>query len=191
MKLVRPITKHEMLRKWAIGELDSQFFNPSGKEQKEETLAMLTSEVISEEVEGINLVLSLKQDLVASLPPDLKWYIAMLTLNKKEMDLIYTMQGEGWEQYSKGSYQLSSAARNLNNHTFRDERIENIINALRNNSIELSGITLVAEGIQGPYFAIEGNGRLTGLYILNLLEENSESLYGEIAITLGIYDENN
>lgn len=191
MKLVRQITRHEVFRRWAIGELYSQFFSAPDEMEKRETFAMLTSEVISEEVDAINKVLQFKRELVSSLSPDIKWYSAVLPLKKKEMDLIYTLPGHGWKRYTKGSYELASAAKNLSNHTFRDERIEGILSGLKNREAELSGITLMASHRQGPFVAIEGNGRLTALYILRLLQESDSIAYEEIEVTLGIYNENN
>lgn len=187
MKIVEKIDRHEVLKRWAIGEVYSEFFNPAYEFHRADTLAMLQSGSRYLEAEGIDLVLELKQVLVDSLSQYIKWYKAILEINKSDLDMVYTLQLPGWERNTEGSYLIADAARNIRQLPYLDKRVSGIYEAFKNQEARLEGITLLAVDKIGPYVAVEGNGRLTAIYMaqqidkLNLIQDN------QIEITLGLY----
>jgi len=187
MKLIEKIDRHEVLRRWAIGEVYSKFFNPLYESNREEALAMLLSGSHYLEKEGIDTVLELKLDLVDSISLYINWYRAVLELNKSDLDLVYTLQLPQWERNTDGSYLIADAAKNLHQVPYLDARVTGIHRALKNKEVKMEGITLLAVDKVGPYVAVEGTGRLTSIYMaqnlenLNLLDNN------QVEVTLGIY----
>lgn len=90
MKLIEKIDRHEVLRRWAIGEVYSEFYRPLYNSGREETMDMLLSGNHYLEKEAIAQVLEFKQNLVDSMSLHIKWYSAMLEINKSDLDLVYT-----------------------------------------------------------------------------------------------------
>lgn len=187
MKIIEKIDRHEVLKRWAIGEVYSEFFNPAYESHREETLAMLNSGSRYLEMEGIDMVLEMKQVLVDSLSNYIKWYKAILEINKSDLDMIYTLQLPGWERNTQGSYLIADAARNIQRIPYLDTRVTGILGALKRNEVNLEGITLLAVDKIGPYVAVEGNGRLTGIYMAQQLEKLDLIEKNQIEITLGLY----
>jgi hypothetical protein len=187
MKLIEKIDRHEVLRRWAIGEVYSEFFNPIYESVREETLAMLLSGNNYLEKKGIDDVLDLKQGLVDSISLSINWYSAKLELNKSDLDMVYTLQLPGWERNTTGSFLVADAARNIHQRPHLDRRVAAIYNALRNNKVKLEGITLLAVDKIGPYVAVEGTGRLTCIYMAQQLDHLDLLDKNEIEITLGLY----
>lgn len=187
MKLIEKINRHEVLRRWAVGEVYSQFFNPLYESSRLETLAMLQSGNQFLEKEGIDNVLELKRGLVDSISIHINWYKALLEINKSDLDLVYTLQLPGWDRNTDGSFLISDAARNILQLPSLDNRVTQIYRAIRKNQVKMEGITLLAVDKIGPYVAVEGTGRLTSIYMaqqldkLNLINDNL------IEITLGLY----
>jgi hypothetical protein len=187
MKLIEKIDRHEVLRRWAVGEVYSEFFNPLYESTREETLGMLLSGSKYLEKEGINNVLELKQGLVDSISLYINWYRAKLELNKSDLDMVYTLQLPGWERSTDGSFLISDAARNINEVPYRDRRVTCIYNALKDKKVKLEGITLLAVDKVGPYVAVEGTGRLTSIYIAQQLNHLDLMDKNEVEVTLGLY----
>lgn len=185
MKLIKKITRHEMLKRWAIAELNSEFFNVQNEEGRIKILTFLTSNNIKEEEIGINKVLAFKKDLVEWLPLNLQWFLARLHIVRAEMDLIYTLNVPGWETNTKGTFLISTAALNIMENPSLEPRVTGILDALKKKNVEMKGITLLADRLSGPYTAVEGNGRLTSIYIARILEK-TKVLGDEIEIVLGI-----
>ena len=187
MKLLEKIDRHEVLRRWAIGEVYSEFFRPLYEENRKETLTMLLSGSPYLEREGIDKVLELKQGLVDSISLYINWYRALLEINKSDLDMVYTLQLPGWERNTNGTFLIADAAKNIQNVPYLDARVTSIYSALKKKKVKLDGITLLAVDKIGPYVAVEGTGRLTSIYIaqqldhLDLLEKN------QVEITLGLY----
>lgn len=188
MKIIKEISKHEVLKRWAIGELDSEFFKAGNTIDKLEMLSMLISENEAVEVAAVEQILIFKQELVNALDPELKWYLATLELNQLEMDAILTLDVPEWDLISRSTYQLSEAAKNIFENPSLDLRITGILNGLKNSRVQLKGITLLSEDVEGPYMAIEGNARLTAIYIHNLLKNNKNDCIESIEIALGVYE---
>lgn len=187
MKLIEKIDRHEVLRRWAVGEVYSKFFNPEYEEHREETLAMLLSGSKYLEREGIDLVLELKQSLVDSISFYITWYRAFLEINKSDLDLVYTLQLPGWERNTEGSFLISDAAKNIYDVPYLDSRVTGIYRALKNHNVRMDGITLLAVDKIGPYVAVEGTGRLTSIYMAQQLEHMNLLENNQIEVTLGLY----
>lgn len=188
MKIIKKISKHEVLKRWATGELDSEFFKPANLIDKRKVLNMLMSENEMIEAEAIEQILAFKQDLVDALDPELNWYLAKLELNQLEMDAILTLDMPEWDLISRSTYQLSEAAKNIFENPSLDLRITDILNDLKDNKVQLKGITLLSEDVDGPYMAIEGNCRLTAIYIHHLLKSNENEHAVFVEVALGIYE---
>jgi len=62
-----------------------------------------------------------------------------------------------------------------------------IYDSLKNKEVKLEGITLLAVDRIGPYVAVEGNGRLTSIYLAQQLEKLDLIDNNQIEITLGLY----
>lgn len=187
MKLIEKIDRHEVLRRWAIGEVYSEFFNPLYESGREETMKMLFSGNRYLEREGIDIVLEFKQSLVDSISLYVKWYKAILEINKSDLDMVYTLQLPGWERNTDGSYLVADAAKNINEMPFLDPRVTGIYNALKDSEIKLQGITLLAVDKIGPYVAVEGTGRLTSIYMAQQLNKLDLIKDNQVEIALGLY----
>jgi len=187
MKLIEKIDRHEVLRRWAIGEVYSKFFNPLYESNREETLSMLLSGSRYLEREGIDNVLELKQGLVDSISLYINWYRALLEINKSDLDLVYTLQLPGWERNTEGSYLIADAARNIQQVPYLDSRVTGIYKAMKNKEVKMEGITLLAVDKVGPYVAVEGTGRLTSIYMAQQIEHLDLLHNNQVEITLGLY----
>lgn len=187
MKLIEKIDRHEVLRRWAIGEVYSQFFNPSHESDRQNTLDMLSSGSRYMEREGIDTVLEFKQGLVDSISLYINWYKALLEINKSDLDMVYTLQLPGWERNTEGSYLISDAAKNIQQVPYLDPRVTSIYKALKSKEVKLEGITLLAVDKVGPYVAVEGTGRLTSIYIAQQLDHLDLLDNNQVEITLGLY----
>ncbi|MGY0036912.1 hypothetical protein [Pedobacter sp. NJ-S-72] len=144
MKLIEKIDRHEVLRRWAIGEVYSEFFNPLYEAGRQETMNMLLSGSRYLEREGIGMVLEFKQSLVDSISLYVKWYSAVLEINKSDLDMVYTLQLPGWERNTDGTYLVADAAKNINEMPYLDTRVTGIYNSLKDRNVKLQGITLLA-----------------------------------------------
>jgi hypothetical protein len=187
MKLIEKIDRHEVLRRWAVGEVYSQFFNPIHESSRHETLAMLLSGSKYLEKEGIDNVLELKQGLVDSMSLYINWYRAYLEISKSDLDMVYTLQLPGWERNTEGSYLISDAAKNIQEVPYLDSRVTGIYRALKKKEVKLDGITLLAVDKVGPYVAVEGTGRLTSIYIAQQLDHLDLLDNNQVEVTLGLY----
>jgi len=187
MKLIEKIDRHEVLRRWAVGEVNSQFFNPLYESSRQDTLSMLLSGSRLLEKEGIDNVLEFKQGLVDSISLYINWYRAYLEISKSDLDLVYTLQLPGWERNTEGSFLIADAAKNIQQVPYLDKRVTSIYKALKNKEVKMEGITLLAVDKIGPYVAVEGTGRLTSIYMAQQLDHLDLMDNNQIEITLGLY----
>jgi len=189
MKLIGKIDRHEVLRLWAVGEVHSQFFKPIYESVRTETLFLLQSGNRYLEEEGINNVLEFKQGLIDSISTCIKWYKAILEINKSDLDMVYTLQLPGWQRNTKGTFLVADAARNIQNFPHLDRRVSQIYQSLKNNqnTVEMEGITLLAVDKIGPYVVVEGTGRLTSIYIAQQLDRLNIIKNNQIEVTIGLY----
>jgi hypothetical protein len=187
MKLIEKIDRHEVLRRWAMGEVDSKFFIPIYETHKEDTLAKLRSGQTHLEQEGIETVLELKQGLVDSISKYINWYRASLEISKSDLDLVYTLQLPGWKRNTGGTFLLADAARNIYDRPKLDPRVHSIFAALKNNCVVMEGITLLAVDKIGPYVVVECTGRLTSIYIAQQIQRENLLKNNQVEVTLGLY----
>ncbi|KIO74597.1 hypothetical protein TH53_25540 [Pedobacter lusitanus] len=187
MKLIEKIDRHEVLRRWAIGEVYSEFFNPLYEFGRDETMKMLLSGSRYLEREAIDMVLEFKQNLVDSISLYVKWYRAILEINKSDLDMVYTLQLPGWEKNTDGSFLVADAARNINEMPDMDARISGIYQSLKDRDVKLQGITLLAVDKIGPYVAVEGTGRLTSIYMAQQLNNLDLIQDNQVEVALGLY----
>lgn len=185
MKIIRKITHHEMLLRFAVGETFSNFYHPPNNEPREETLRLLKSgEQVSENI-GINRVLKGRLPLIDTFPPDTKWYLAVLPNTADFFSAIKTFNDPGWVGHSGGSLKLIDAAINLCDKTREDERVDAIVSAFKQGKVEMQGITLMAESKKGPFTVAEGNGRLVAVYLCCLDRKSNPICENEIEVVLG------
>jgi hypothetical protein len=185
MKIIREITYREMLRRFAIGETYSNFYNPPNNEYREESLRLLKSGEQIKENEGIKRVLMGREPLIKSFPQDTKWYLAVLPITIDFFSAIKTINDSGWVGHSGGSQKLIDAAINLRDKTRNDARVDAIVSAFKQGKVEMQGITLVAESKKGPFTVAEGNGRLVAVYLCCIDGKNDSICENEIEFVLG------
>lgn len=186
MKILENITEHEMARRFAIGEVHSQFFFSNDESTRQEVLSFLTSGDYDLENRGIEHHWKSRGNFVKSLPTDTEWSIAKLCLSKNDFSQLYTVNRDGWVEYTNNSLRLIDAAIYLQENPDRDPRVSAIISACNQGQIELCGITLFSQTIKGTFTIVEGTGRLVALY-LNCVQKNTSPLCkDEIDIVLGL-----
>jgi hypothetical protein len=187
MKIIKKIDRHEVMRRWAIGEVYSKFYQPANGINRDDAYQMLKSGQFNLERKAIDNVLTLKQSLVDSISQYINWYRADLEVRRSDLDLIYTLQLPGWEKNSKGSFLVADAANEIRIAPNLDRRVTSIYEALKDNNVEMDGITLLAVDKVGPYVAVEGTGRLTAIYIAESLEKLNILENEKLEVTLGLY----
>ena len=185
MKIIREITFQEMLRRFAIGEVFSDFYRAPSNESRNETLQLLESGKHSQETEGIERVLSGRHFLVKSLPQETKWYLAKLPITLDNFLAIQTINDSGWVNHSGGTQKLIDAAINLRDAPGKDIRVDSIVSAFKQGNVEMRGITLMGQSENGPYTIAEGNGRLVAVYLCCVDEQSSPICKSEIEVVLG------
>lgn len=186
MKIIREITFHEMLRRFAIGETFSEFYHAPNDEHRNETLRLLNSGKQNQEIEGINRALASRQCLVNRFRQKTKWYLANLPVTPDQFSAIHTIDDPGWVSHSRGTLKLIDAATNLRDAPGADIRVDAIVSAFRQGNVEMKGITLIGQSEEGPFTIAEGNGRLVAVYLCCLDEQPSPISQSEIEVVLGI-----
>ena len=185
MKIIREITFHEMLRRFAIGEVFSNFYHAPNNEHRKKMLHLLESGEQSLEIEGIERVLMGRQFLVNSLPQEAKWYLANLPITFDHFSEIQTINDSGWVSHSGGTQKLIDAAINLRDAPGTDIRVDAILSAFKQGSVEMRGITLMGKSEKEPFTIAEGHGRLVAIYLCCVDEESSPICKSEIEVVLG------
>ncbi|MGB3346122.1 MAG: hypothetical protein WBA71_02545 [Candidatus Humimicrobiia bacterium] len=165
MNIISEISRHEMTRRWAIGEVNSQFFCFKDQTMREETLAWLKSGDPIKEENGIKRHHVCRGHFINSIPLDTRWFLASLPIVEDEFNKLRTIKdNNGWNKYSSGSYLFCDAANYLIKNLDVDQRIKSIINRPRDRNIESTGITLISKNKKGPYIIAEGTARLVAIY---------------------------
>lgn len=190
MNIISEINRHEALRLWAIGEVNSQFFcrcYGNDPELREQTLALLTSGDPIKEAEGIRRHQCARAPLLCTIPWDTKWFLASFHVVEDEFEGLRTIRdNKKWNEYSSGSYLFCDAANYLIRNLDADQRISSIIRGLPDGSVNLTGITFISQAKEGPYIIAEGTARLVAIYYhgiyrgVELFENNA------IEVALGI-----
>ena len=177
-----------MLRRFAVGEVFSDFYRASNNEHRKATLQLLESGEKSQEIKGIERVLMGRQFLVNSLPRKAKWYLANLPITLAHFSAIQTINDPGWISHSGGTQKLIDAATNLRKAPGTDVRVDAIVAAFKQGNVEMQGITLIGQSEEGPFTIAEGNGRLVSVYLCCLEDQSSPICKSEIEVVLGITD---
>jgi hypothetical protein len=167
MNIISPIDHHGALKRWAIGEVNSQFFCRCygyDPEFRQQTLALLKSGDPIKEAEGIRRHYKTRASFIGSIPADTEWFLASFHVIDNEFQGLRTIRDPGWEKHSGGSYLLCEAAENLIANPCEDPRLFPIILGLPDGNVNLTGITLWSMTKEGPYIIAEGTARLVAIY---------------------------
>ncbi|MCC8423669.1 hypothetical protein [Mucilaginibacter sp. UR6-11] len=166
MRLLEQITKHEMMRRWAIGEVHVDLLSSNSAELYK-TLKLLLSQKIELEKEGINRALKYRHlCLIDCIAEDAAWYLAALDITQNEFNRLNTLTVPDLAMVTNNTYKINYGAHIIRQNPDLNPRISNIMNALRkkHRTVQLTGITLLAKNATGPFTIVEGNGRLISLY---------------------------
>lgn len=188
MKLIQKVDQHEMLRRWAIGEVYREYLNAVNEDRPKEILALLNSGDLRSEAQGIKESLkTLHFILIDCLPPDISWHLVELEVNVAEFDRLLNLPIPELAQITKGKYRLSEASDMVFKNPGLNPRITEILNSFRADKthVQLSGITLLAKDEHGPFTLIEGNGRLISLYHLHFTEGINIIESGKLEVIMG------
>ena len=159
------IDRHESLRRWAIGEVNSEFFCCKNPDIREETLSRLKSGERDKEAEGIRRHQKTRGSFIGSIPADTEWFLASFHVVEDEFQGLRTIRDNNlWKKYSGGSYLLCDAANYLIKNPYEDRRVSSIIRELPHGNVDLTGITLWSMTKEGPYIIAEGTARLVAIY---------------------------
>lgn len=198
MKLIKKIEFHDVKRRFALGELGSEFWekniaiyypNVEFRLFTEDTRLLLNSGDRKKEEEGIARY-QYRVSYINSTHKNTQWYDAVLPINKKQLDELWIIKTPEWGERSKNSYKLQEAAEFIYENQGFDGRVDSIISALGKNKVELTGITFLAKSEDGPYVIVEGTGRMVAIYCNVIINGNNVIKNNEIQITVGISQDN-
>lgn len=180
-----------MLRLWAIGEVYVELLNLENQSFAREVLSLLMSGDKQLEKDGIDRILKDHHwSLIEFIPKDTAWYRARLEVNRTEFNKLNTLPVADLARITNNTFRLAYAATIVRKRPDLNERISSIIETMKKeeNEVQLSGITLLAKGIDGPYTILEGNGRLIGLYYLEFIEKINKVPMAGIDVVIGFSD---
>ena len=187
MNIISEINRHEMTRRWAIGEVKSQFFYCDDPAVQEETLLLLKSRDPIKEEKGIKRHHICRGHFINSIPSDTKWFLASLPIIEDEFSQFRTIKdNNGWNKYSSGSYLFCDAANYLIKNPDVDQRLKSIINRLKDRNIEFTGITFISEKKKKPYIIAEGTARLVAIYYHCILKSIKLFENNTIEVVVGV-----
>jgi hypothetical protein len=180
MKVLQEITRHEMLRRWVLGELDSAGFWDQGVDdaQRARIRNLLSSDDIAAQCEGI-LAHTSRVRYWNSLPTDSRWKLAELELAQREFERLRTVNDPAWQSRTNGTFRLVDAAKHIAQNPGIDVRVSNLIAAMREgnfNDERLVGITLFSNEESDLLTAVEVTARLIALCLCRL--RNAEIQHG-------------
>jgi hypothetical protein len=190
MIVLRKVDRHEMARRFAVGEVHSGFFFSQDEINKQETLQLLTSGDRGLECLGIQNHRKTRGPFVDSLPGDTEWFLARLRLSEDEFVRLRTVNVDGWIKYTNGSLGLIDAAIFLQANPDVDPRVTAVVSACKQGRIELCGITLFGRTMDGPLTIVEGTARLVALYLTCVQQVLCPLCIEEIKIILGLSQAN-
>jgi len=190
MIILRKIDRHEMARRFAVGEVNSGFFFSPDEIDKKKTLQLLTSGDYNLECLGIENHRKTRGPFVDSLPRDTGWYIAKLRISENEFEHLHTVNVDGWVRYTNGSLKLTDAAIFLEANPEADPRVTEVIGACKQGRIELCGITLFGRTTDGPLTVVEGTARLVSLYLTQVRQRSCPLKLDDFEIVLGLSEAN-
>lgn len=186
MIILRDIDRHEMARRFAIGEVNSGFFYSADEAERKKTLQLLTSGDYDLECSGIQRHQQTRGGFIDSLPRDTEWHLAKLPMSADEFEKLRTVNVDGWVRYTNGSLRLIDAAIFLEANPQADPRVTEIISACKQGRIELCGVTLFGGTTDGPLTIVEGTARLVSLYLTCVKQRSCPLSLEDVEITLGL-----
>jgi hypothetical protein len=186
MIILREIDRHEMARRFAIGEVNSGFFFSPDETDRKKTLQLLTSGDHDLERLRIQRHQRTRGGFIDSLPRDTEWHLAKLPMSADEFELLRTVNVDGWVKYTNGSLRLIDAAIFLEANPEADPRVTEIISACKQGRIELCGITLFGRTTDGPLTVVEGTARLVSLYLTCAKQRSCPLSLEDVEIALGL-----
>lgn len=192
MELIRKIKKHEMLRRWAIGEVYVEYLSSINDEVPQGILKLLHSGDTRLERKGIKKSLKIHHlSLVDCLPSNVKWYLARMELNRSELNKLCTLPVPELARITNFTYRVPYAAKIVQNIPSLNTRITGIIDTfkLAAGEVQMTGITFLAKQTEGPYTIIEGNGRSIGLYNTLFFEGIKVIEDSHLEVVLGLSEE--
>jgi hypothetical protein len=168
MKILHTTNLHEVLRRWVLGEIESDFFDFKEVNEQERVRQLLLSDDVGLQCEGI-LSHAKRAPLWTSFPPDTQWSIAELELTECQFQLLRTLKISEWQCRSLGSCSLIEAANNIETHPNIDERVTRAVDARRRGLLTtMSGITLHSTMGSNIATVAEGTARLIALYLCDI-----------------------
>ncbi len=185
MRTIRKASFHEVLLRFAIGEVNSDFA-PEDQEYRQRTLSLLVSGDPILESEGIERQLQLRRQFLHSIPTDTQWGLANLGLTKAEFSPLYTIREEGWIKLTGGTLRLIDAANLINSDPTRDRRIAAVVSSCKQGRLELRGVTLLTQTERGPFTIVEGTARLLALYLCCILGASSPHCSEDLEVAVGL-----
>ncbi len=187
MKIIQKIDDHEVLRRIAIGEINSGVFN-SDQSYKQWAHKCLQSNNHNLELEAIKAYLdrSGREPFLRSLPVDTVWYLASVEPTLKEFSQIRTVDLVEWRDRSDQSCDLIRASKYIEKCPEVDPRVTQIARAFLANSIELNGITLHTTSLNAPRTIVEGHGRLIAIFRNCVESRVPKSCKESYEVTLGV-----
>lgn len=188
MDIIKNITSHEMARRFALGEVRSQYFFSQDESVKQETIQFLVSRDYATERLGIERHWRTRGSFVNSLPKDTEWCLVKLNFTEKEFSFFQTVNVDEWIKYTNGSLKLIDAANFLQTNPTCDPRVDSVILTFNESQFETVGITLFGQKKEGPLTIIEGTARLVTLY-LNCVQKNLPLCHENIEVVIGLSQE--
>lgn len=154
MRIIKITDQNEVWEHWYKTEKNEQY-----KRLKEEELRQK--------------ILNWRDDIKKPLPNNLNWYLAEIEI--ADIDKIYIISSDDWNDISKFTFLAKSVSENFNNVFLNQDsirisdNIKNKVSFLSNGGEMDTKFILVTDNIYGPYTILEGNKRTVTLLYLNKL----------------------
>lgn len=166
----RRIDADEMVDRFALGELESEFF-PADVYDRRVIRDRLESRDPQERAAGSEPVrLARRNVLDPLLAAGYDWYLADLPIDEASFALLRTCADPGWIRLTGGSRLLVDAARRIHRGTVIDPRITAIRDSVLLSTVERRGITLVCQPGCEQLDVVEGHGRLVAFFWCGVLD---------------------
>lgn len=186
LRVLRRQSFHEVQRRWALGELQSQFFPSDDREVIAETRGLLESPRRVDQETGLARHRVTRGEYIRSLPADTEWSIARLDCGDPGIGRFRTIDVPGWRRLTGGTLLVADAARAIAETPGLDPRVEGIWESLESDRFESIGLTLIGRGGAGPFTVVEGTGRLVSVYGSRLRGTLPPGLGTHLEVALGL-----
>jgi hypothetical protein len=185
MTIIRQASRHEMLLRFAIGEVNSRFAF-ANRQERLRTLGLLTSGDPTLEVEGIERQLQQRRAFLDSIPDDTIWSFARLGLSEQDFGRLRTIREDGWINLTGGTQRLVDAADLIGKQPSRDPSIASVVSACKEGRLELRGVTVLTMNDSGPFTIVEGHARLIALYLCCIVSASSPHCSEDLEVVSGL-----